>query len=321
MDASLKNPWGVAFSQSSPFWVADNRTGVATLYNGTGAKVALTVTIPPGGGAGTPTGQVFNGTAGFNGDTFIFDTQDGTIAGWRGNLGTTAETLFTSADGAAYTGLAIASISSNGYLYAADIHNNHIDVVPASGAPPLTGTFTDTTLPAGLSAFNIQLIGTMLYVTYAKPNAAGNNGVPGAGSGVVDVYNLNGDFQKRLATGGSLNAPWGITQAPLGFGSIGGDFLIGNFGDGVINVYDSSGTFIGTLASLMSGSPLVNSGLWALTFGNGGNGGSPNSLYLTAGLNGQAGGLLARIDAVPEPGTFALLAVGSGVVWWRCRKR
>ena len=43
-DPDLMNPWGVAFSGTSPFWVADNGTGLATLYNGLGVKQGLVVT-------------------------------------------------------------------------------------------------------------------------------------------------------------------------------------------------------------------------------------------------------------------------------------
>ena len=137
--------------------------------------------------------------------------------------------------------------------------------------------------------------------------------MPGAGNGFVSVFDVNGNFVKRLASNGSLNSPWGLALAPSGFGAVGGDLLVGNFGDGQINAFSPDGTLVGTLAG-SNGLPLVNEGLWALTFGNGGNGGNTNSLYITAGINGEADGLFARIDAVPEPGTFCLLAVSSAIL-------
>ena len=71
-DPDLVNPWGVSFSATSPFWVSDNGTGVATLYNGNGDKQGLTVTIPGGAsGMGAPTGVVFNSSTSFNSDVFI----------------------------------------------------------------------------------------------------------------------------------------------------------------------------------------------------------------------------------------------------------
>jgi uncharacterized protein (TIGR03118 family) len=102
-DPLLVNPWGMAASATSPWWVADNGTGVSTLYNGnTGAPSALVVTIPPSPSA--PTGLVFNNTPGFilpvggTKASFIFATEDGTIAGWNGAQGTQAVTMATLAD-------------------------------------------------------------------------------------------------------------------------------------------------------------------------------------------------------------------------------
>jgi uncharacterized protein (TIGR03118 family) len=323
VDPDLKNPWGTSSSPTSPIWVSDNGTGLATLYNTSGAKQGLVVSIPaPGGGAAAPTGQVFNGTGGaFNGDLFIFATEDGSIAGWRGALGTTAETLFDStAGGAVYKGLAIGSTGQGTYLYAADFHNNRIDVF--GSGPALAGNFTDPNLPAGFAPFNVQVINNQgtnqVYVTYAMQDGAGHDDVPGAGNGYVSVFDLNGNFVKRLASGGALNSPWGLALAPAGFGGATGDLLVGNFGDGTINAFDLTGTLVGTIADV-GGNPLVNDGLWALKFGNGGNGGNANSLYLTAGLNGEADGLFAQVDAVPEPGTVALLCGGVAILWVRRR--
>jgi uncharacterized protein (TIGR03118 family) len=307
-DPNLINPWGISESSGSPFWVSDNGTGVSTLYNSAGVPQALKVTIPvPGGGSSSPTGQVSNGTGQFNGDNFIFATENGTIAGWRNALGTTAETLFNgSVNGAVYKGLALSTNAQGSYLLAADFHNGRIDVFGSSGAPSLTGNFVDPSIPSGFAPFNIQIIGGQIYVAYAKQDAEGRDDVPGAGNGYVSVFDANGNFVRRLVSNGALNSPWGVALAPAAWGPAGGDLLIGNFGDGTINAYTTGGTFVGTLAGA-NGNALVNDGLWALTFGNGANGGNVNSLYLTAGLNGEADGLFARIDPVPEPATFFLL--------------
>ncbi len=321
LDANLKNPWGIASSATSPFWVSDNGTGLSTLYNSTGTPQALVVTVPnPGGGVSAPTGMVFNGTAAaFNGDLFLFATEDGTIAGWRGALGTTAETLFNNATAdAVYKGLAIATVGSGTYLYAADFHNAKISVFPSTGAPALAGTFADPNLPAGYAPFNVQLLNGKLYVTYAFQAPGGKDDAPGAGRGFVDVFDLNGNFQQRLVSGGNLNSPWGVAIAPSDWGLFGGDLLVGNFGDGKINAYTLGGAFVGTLANT-SGNPILNDGLWGLKFGNGGNGGSLNSLYLTAGLNGEADGLFAQIDPVPEPATVLLIGAGLGLLAWKRR--
>jgi uncharacterized protein (TIGR03118 family) len=318
-DPNLKNPWGVAFSTSSPFWVSDNATGKATLYDGTGVPNALVVTIPKfGGGTGVPTGVVSNETASFNGDRFIFATEDGTIAGWRGALGTTTEALSLPSNNNVYKGLASGAVGGHTYLYAADFRNGVIGVFKDAGAPNLTGNFTDPNLPAGFAPFNIQNLGGQMYVAYAKQATPGGaDEDPGPGRGFVSVFDLNGNLIKRLVTQGALNAPWGMALTPPGFGLPVGDLLVGNFGDGLINAYDPSGTLVGTIADT-GGALIVNSGLWALTFGNGGNGSNPTSLYVTAGLAGETEGLLARID-VPEP-TLGLLLVSVAMLGLTQRK-
>jgi uncharacterized protein (TIGR03118 family) len=329
-DPNLVNPWGVSENSMSPFWVSDNGAGVSTLYNSAGTPVPvppLVVTIPgPGGGMGAPTGQIFSGTSNFNGDLFIFATENGSIDGWRGALGTTAEILSSSPAGAVYKGLATGMIGGNQYLYATDFHNNRINVLPGTGAPALPGNFTDPNLPAGYAPFNIETINGQLYVTYALQDAAKHDDVAGPGNGFVNVFNLDGTFVKRLVSNGALNSPWGMAVAPSGFGSFGNDLLIGNFGDGTINVYDPvTGTWLATLDG-SNGKPLINLGLWDLTFGNGGNGGSKSDLFFTAGIPGDGmvedHGLFGSIGPTPEPGTFALFGSGLlGLVGYMRRKK
>lgn len=320
-DPDLVNPWGVSFSSGSPFWVSDNGTGLATLYQGDGTKLGLVVTVPsPDFGTAAPTGQVFNSSSSFNGDIFIFATEGGTITGWRGGLGTTAEILYNPGTSAVYKGLAIGTTPNGTYLYATDFHNNFITVLPGTGAPALPGTFTDPNLPAGYAPFNIQNIGGKLYVTYAVQDAAKHDDVAGPGNGIVDVFDLQGNFLQRLISNGPLNSPWGMTIAPTGFGNFGGDLLVGNFGDGTINAFDpSTGKFLGQLDGT-NGMPLVNLGLWDLSFGNGANKFSTDALYFTAGIPGDGmvedhglfGSVTSTAVTTPEPGT--LMLIGSGLL-------
>jgi uncharacterized protein (TIGR03118 family) len=305
-DPDLQNPWGISSSSGSPFWVSDNGTGVSTLYNSFGVKQGLVVTMPVG--AQTPTGQAFAApTTDFGGDVFFFASEDGGIAGWRGGLGTNAE-LVDSVVGGVLKGLASSQIAGHTYLYSADFAHNAIHVTKDPSAPGLAGTFTDPNLPNTYAPFNIQNLNGTLYVTYAIPN--GIDDVPGPGHGIVSAFDLNGNFLRRVATGGDLNSPWGLALAPSNFGPLSGTLLVGNFGDGKINAFDPNGAgLIGTLADI-HGNPIANDGLWGLKFGNGGNGGDKNRLYLTAGLNDEADGLFARIQVVPEPGTVLLFLCG-----------
>ncbi|MBV8553729.1 MAG: TIGR03118 family protein [Acidobacteriaceae bacterium] len=313
-DPNLKNPWGVSFAPASPFWVSNQVTGTSTLYTGTGTKVPLTVSIP----LGNPTGQVFNSTKGFklsdgSKALFIFDTLSGTIDGWNGGAGTTALQV-VSKPGALFTGLALAADR----LYAADA-TGHIRVYNSSFHPvTLSGGFKDPNAIAGFVPFNIEAIHGDLYVTYAELTSHGT-GLPG---GYVDVFHTNGDFVRRVATGGPLYAPWGMTVAPAGFGSFGKDLLVGNFGNGEILAYDpTTGAFLGTLND-EHGHPIVNDFLWTLAFRTGGSGVNTNALYFTAGINNQKDGVFGSIIPTPEPGAFLLVAAGlAGLALLKRRKR
>jgi uncharacterized protein (TIGR03118 family) len=314
-DTSLKNAWGISYSSTSPFWVSDNGSGVATLYsvnpttNAT-TKLGLTVAIP---GNGTVTGQAFNSGAAsgnFNSDNFVFVSEDGTVSGWRGALGTTAETLVVGSTANVYKGTTESSIGGNFYLYSANFRAGTIDVIKGKNtAPNLTGTFVDPTIPAGYAPFDIADLNGKLYVTYALQDDTKHDEVAGAGNGFVSVFDLQGDFLGRVGSQGTLNAPWGLALAPSSFGEFAGDLLVGNFGDGTINVFDANtDIFLGQLLGTDS-KPLAIDGLWGLIPGNGGSGGNPQSIYFSAGPSDEAHGLFGVI-AVPEPTTLALLALG-----------
>ena len=309
-DPGLKNAWGLSYSPTSPFWVSSNGVGTANLYSVNPAtqltaKMGLVVSIP---GDGSITGQVFNSGPSFNGDRFLFTSEDGTVSGWRGALGTTAETLALGSSANVYKGAAIGTTGGNDYLYAANFRTGNIDVFKGSAtAPDLSGSFIDPTLPSGYAPFNVQNLGGTLYVSYALQDADKHDETVGAGQGYVSKFDLNGNMLGRVASAGSLNAPWGLAIAPGSFGAMAGALLVGNFGDGRIGAFDlSTDAYLGQLLDA-SNQPLAIDGLWAISPGNDGFAGSRQMLYFTAGPDGETHGLFGVLSAVPEPATYVLM--------------
>ena len=310
-DASLKNPWGIAFFPGGPFWISDNATGVSTLYSGAGAKIPLTVTIPPPsnapGNTASPTGIVWNGNPlAFNitGNNitapalFMFATEDGTISAWNQNSGLTAQLVKDETDpvaGAVYKGLALGVSASKGIvLYATNFRSGHVDAFDATFAPvTLAGSFSDPKLPANFAPFGIANIRGDIFVTYAMQDGTKHDDVAGKGNGYVDVFDTDGNLVRRFSSKGHLNSPWGIAAASFDFGKFSDDILIGDFGDGAINAFDESGKFVGQLEDT-SRKVIKIDGLWGLSFG-GAAAGSPDVLYFTAGLNGESDGLFGSL--------------------------
>jgi uncharacterized protein (TIGR03118 family) len=251
-DTNLVNAWGVSFSATSPFWISDNGSGLTTLYavtnDSSGAvqviKQGLEVTIP---GEGNPTGQVFNNLGGFNGDIFLFVSEDGTISGWRSALGTTAEVL-TNRAGAIYKGVALASGPGEPALLAANFSEGTIDVYGTNSA--LIGQFSDPDAPEGYAPFNVQSVDGMVFVTFARQDQEGKDDVAGRGHGLIDLFDPQTGAFHRFATGSDaggklkeINSPWGVALAPGTFGEHAGELLVGNFGSGTIMAFDASGEF------------------------------------------------------------------------------
>lgn len=308
-DPHLVNPWGISFGSTTPFWVSDNGTGVATLYNGQGQPFPLVVSIPPAptSGQGTPTGTVFNGTTGFvvtqgtsSGPAlFLFATLDGTLSGWNPTVDLASAVITVNNTGSAvYTGLTMASNASGTFLYAANAlpspahPNGTIDVFDQQFTPTqLPGSFTDPNLPAGYTVYNIQTLAGFLLVTYALPPTSPSQ----VGDGFVDVFDTNGLLIRRLISRGPLDAPWGLVLAPAQFGRFSKALLVGNDGNGSINAFNfETGAFRGTLEN-QPGQPLQNAGLWALFFGNGSQGFNPDTLYFDAGIDNFQHGLFGAI--------------------------
>ena len=298
-DPQLLNPWGISVLPGQDFWIADNNSGVSTLYDQNGNKDnGLIVTIPgassnPNGNCspGCPTGTAANASGSyFSGGSFIFDTEDGLVVYWNGSSNTAIIGKDNSASGAVYKGLAL--LGTN--LFAANFNSGKVDVYDSNYTlTSLGGTFTDPNLPAGFAPHGIHVIGNQVYVAYAMQDTPKHDAVPGAGAGQVDIFDTNGNFVSTFVAAGAknnLNAPWGVVQTPASFGTFAGDILVGNFGDGTISAFDTTGKFVGQLTD-SSGKVLVNPGLWDMVFGGGGGAnndpGTLGTLYLTAG--GSAG--------------------------------
>lgn len=273
VDPKLINAWGISFSPTGTPWISSTGDHTTAIYNGaTGAQQLAAVNIPTHGAAtgGLPTGQVNNPTGAFplangNGARFIFAGLDGVISGWNGGTGATA--MVDRNGVSVYTGLAIGNVGTDSFLYATDFKSGKVDKFNRTWVLQTAG-FTDPSLPAGYAPYNAQNIGGLIYVTYAQPDPATGHEKKGVGLGVVSVFNPDGSFVKRFVTGGKLNAPWGIAQAPAGWltGAASSTVIvIGNFGDGHINAYDAAnGTWLGTLKN--NGTVITIDGLWGISF-------------------------------------------------------
>ena len=316
VDPNLADAWGVAFKPNGDFWVNATGTGLAVLYDGSGAKSPAIFTIPaPAGSTGpsAPTGMVYNPTGNFlvPGTTlpaaFIMSTLNGTITAWAGGEPTNPTFAVTAVDnskapaGASYTGIALSVTSHGAYLYAPNIVTGRIDVFNSSFAPAngeLAGTFKDPGIPAGFTPFNVGAINGTLVVTYARQNASHTFVTSSAGAGYVSVFDTDGRLLRHIGAAGLLNAPWGIAQAPEGFGALSNKLLIGNFGDGHILAFgDKSET--PEVVLNQSGAPLAIPGLWAIGFGGAAKS-DPRTLYFAAGPTPTVG-LVGELVSVTAP--------------------
>jgi uncharacterized protein (TIGR03118 family) len=322
-DSDLVNAWGLAASPGtnakpgSPLWVSDNGSDKATLYAGASAtsvsKVPLTVSVT----GAAPTGQVFNGDSsafvvkddqGNSGSAlFIFDTENGTIDGWSPGVNpngsspsTMTEVARDNGANAVYKGLADATVKGKSFLYATNFRSGRVEAYDSTFTPVEMpgGLFVDRGLPTGYGPFGIAEINGKLYVSFAKQDATLHDDVAGSGHGFVDVFTNNGKFVRRLISRGALDSPWGMALAPASFGQFGGDLLVGNFGNGLINVYNpDNGAHLGVLRK-SNGVPIQIDGLWGLMFGNG-NAAKTGELIFSAGPSDESHGLLGKIVVAP----------------------
>jgi uncharacterized protein (TIGR03118 family) len=327
IDPNLKNPWGLTRSSGSPWWIGNNNSGTSTLYTGAGAIIPLVVTVPPpkGSPAGTmstPTGVVFNGSAtdflvapGASAH-FIFATEDGTISGWAGGQNAVLVVDNSdngSANGAVYKGATTGEINGDKFLYVTNFRSAKVEVYDTNfkrvrlgeGAfdPDGDGDHDDDDrgaahVPRGFAPFNVQNIGGSLFVTYAKQDALRHDPVGGDGLGFVEIFTLAGKKIGHLEHGDWMNAPWGVVWTTRDFGGFANSILVGNFRSGWIAAFNGfTHKFIGWVRN-PDDSLVTIDGLWSLTFANDGTAGLANTLYFTAGPNGEQDGLFGTLTPV-----------------------
>jgi len=354
-EPELVNPWGISHTDTSPIWTSNQGTNTANLFAVTPTLMKVTAVSPttdgniaiPTTGMGQPpqgpTGQVANPTTSFpvsvmsGGDGgsahFIFANLNGTISAWdTGPKAFIQQTI----SGASYTGLAIVNLPQpqGPLLYAANNAAGRIDVFNGSFTQVNNGAFATPMAiqQAGLVPFNVQTLSNgNVAVTYAPPKRTDQQNAA-RGTGAVAIFDATGTTLLQTILGDPnhpLAAPWGITLAPAGFGSFGGDLLVGNFSyiASEINIFNPlTGAFLGTTIPINVGSNL-SGGLWALVFGTGGSNGSPNTLFFTDGINREMDGLFGEINVnVPGPiagaGLPGLIFAGGGLLgWWRRRQK
>jgi uncharacterized protein (TIGR03118 family) len=338
VDASLEDPWGIAMQSRLAAATANRGTNTSTAYDGSGAPQlvgpgpAVSVVHLPAGAGGAPfnpTGVAATNTvffevtaAGKSGQLLlVYAGESGMLAAWSPAIDpANAINVYAANDGAIYRGLAIVG----GLIYATDFHNGKVDVFNTAFAKQVHSSypFADPALPAGYAPFGIAVGGSALYVTYAKRLAPANrDAMSGAGLGLVDEFDLAGNFVKRVvAPGGALNAPWGVALAPQ-FGDIdvfSGQLFVANTGDGRIHVFNpATGAFVGTVSD-STGEALTIPALHGIAFGNR-YANQPNvSLFLTAGASSGTAGGYGRVDFGARPRFHAPPTIHVGVHTYLC---
>jgi uncharacterized protein (TIGR03118 family) len=304
-DPNLLNAWGLDRGPGLPWWVNSNGNGTSRVYDGLGnAQISISVQSPVRGTPSTPSGLAYNGTTNFevnsgNPATFLFATEDGTIAAWNAAaLANHAVIKINNNNGAVYKGLTLGAIQSTPVLYVANFHAGTVEAYGPSFKPITlpTGAFTDPMIPAGFAPFNVQMINSQIYVAFAKQDAAAHDDVPGPGNGFVSVFTPAGKLIHRLQYAGWMNAPWGMALAPAGFGNLSGMVLVGQFGSGAILAFDANTGALSGVVRDSTGKAVLIPGLWGLNFADGGPAGPSNALYFTAGINNEADGLFGSIQ-------------------------
>ena len=308
VDPALVNSWGIVPFERM-FWIADNGSGKLSVLDGQGKPSPQSGKID----IGEPiTGLVATGVSPHEKTLFqmpkshepallITVSESGKVIAINPHARTKDkfEVVYTSHTGAIYKGVTILErTSSKGgpLILATDFHNNRVDVFNAKFELVSAPSFVASGLDTGFAPFNVMASGDEVYITYALQDAEAEDDVAGVGNGYVVSYASNGQ-QQQLAQHGVLNAPWGLVMA-RSFGSIRNALLVGNFGDGKINVLDPTTLKIRGQLGDRNGQPLAIEGLWGLSFGDDVRKARADVLYFAAGPNDEMDGLFGKVVPV-----------------------
>lgn len=314
-DANLVNSQAVSVAPNGQLWVVNNGTGTSTVYDPVGvpqpSQVApLVVTIPGPVGAvrASPTDIALHTGGGFeitaNGktapSTYLFTTAGGIIAGYNTSVDVTQ--AFTVVDHSAtdvFRGVSVLGSGRSARVYATDFRNGRVEVFDSNFRQVALkpSAFSDIQVPVGYAPFGIRAIKNQVFVTYARQGPDGQTDSSGPAQGIVNVFDRNGKLIRRIGTGGTLNSPFGLVLAPASWGSLKNDLLVGNSGDGTVNIYDvKHGVYLGQVVDGDSptSAPLTIDGLAGMSVGVKK---ASGSIYFAAGPNVQMDGVLGTILA------------------------
>jgi uncharacterized protein (TIGR03118 family) len=202
---------------------------MSTLYDGLGNMLSLVVCVPSASGSdpGVPTGIVFNGSNDFvvrsgaaaGAARFIFASEDGLISGWSPGVDATHAIHAVFLSSAVYKGLTLASNGGVNMLYAADFHGHKIDVFGPNFTPRKCPARSSIRISPPTSRRSTFWPSAGAWTSRVHKRKDGNDEVDGPGLGIVDAFDTSGHLLQRVATGGTLNAPWGMAIAPANNGS------------------------------------------------------------------------------------------------------
>jgi uncharacterized protein (TIGR03118 family) len=328
---SSGSPWWVANNNSGTSTLYDGM-GNPVLINppGPNPPTSNVVKIPPPGfepkAQSTPTGVVFNGSSNDfilktgSAAHFIFATEDGTISGWAGGLEAVLEVDNSengSANGAVYKGATSAEINGHKFLYVTNFRSGKVEVYNTNfkrvhldddafktdgdcdrdghGGRDGNHDCDDDRIPEGFAPFNIQNVGGILFVTYAKQDTPRHDPVGGDGLGYVEFFTPDGKHLGHLQHGDWMNAPWGVVWTTRDFGEYSNSILVGNFRSGWIAAFNGFTYKFEDFVRKKDNSLMFIDGIWSLTFGNDGGAGGADTLFFTAGPNKENDGLFGTI--------------------------